>query len=49
MSKCENLSDTEWAEDQNFAAIDKAAPECVYCLDERQAKSDSKTINQLGR
>lgn len=35
--------------DQNFAAIDKAAPECVYCLDKSQTKSDIKNIRQLRR
>lgn len=35
--------------DQHFAAIDKAATECVYCLDENQAKSDIKNIRQVGK
>lgn len=48
---CKDLVRTEVIQDeqrdQNFAAIDKAAPECVYGLDECQTKSDIKNIRQL--
>lgn len=51
MSKCVRtwweLQDEQ--RDQNFAAVDKAAPECVYGLDECQTKSDIKNIRQLRR
>lgn len=50
---CKDLVRTEVIQDeqrdQNFAAIDKAAPECVYGLDECQTKSDIKNIRQLRR